>query len=263
MTQSIHSQSSAYSGETLFLVEGTLSELQIARTTVNLLAQIEKNIQAKNLASGIAGVVSGMHGMVANSAALAFYDGEDMYNFAAVLGEHIICGTFEHADQFKNGEPVKAVVSQRGDVLYVHAIMQAKSQQFYMPLSVFAGKAALFKSCMRVAFWGGTLVSMAFIAMSYFIGVYDGKFKNISRIEQLLIALAFTVATFSVAFIMEIWTYRTFKGTGAYAEAIFTVFGFPKPDKINLTKVGNMNIGKMGWRFSWQADLMLQKLSAE
>ena len=143
-----------YDGEDFFLLKGTLSELQVARTKANLLAQIEKHLQAKNLATGVAAVVSGMYGMVANSAALALYDGEDMYNFAAVMGEHVVCGTFEHADQFKNGEPIKAVVSKRGEVLYVHSIMQEKTRQFYMPLGVFAGNGALFKHCMNVA-WGG------------------------------------------------------------------------------------------------------------
>ncbi len=74
------------------------------------------------------------------------------------VGEHILCGTFEHADQFKNGEPIKAVVSQREDVLFVHSIMQARTQQFYMPLGVFAGDRALLKHCMKVA-WGFTILA--------------------------------------------------------------------------------------------------------
>lgn len=201
-----------------------------------------------------------MHGMVANATALALYEGEDTYNFAAALGEHIVCGTLENADQFKNGEPVKAVVSQRGDIFYVHAIMHAKSGQFYMPLCVFAGKDAIFKSCMHAAFWGGTFVSIAFAAICYFSGIYDGKYENISRSEQLLITVFFTVAAFLFSFVMEIWTYHTVKETGVYAEAIFEVFGFPQPNKINLHNVGSMNIEKIGWRFSWQADLMLKKL---
>lgn len=263
MTQSTHSPSATHDGENLFLVEGTLSELQIARTTVNLLAQIEKNIQAKNLVSGVAGVVSDMHGMVANAAALALYDGEDMHNFAAVLGEHVVCGTLEHADQFRNGEPIKAVVSQRGDVLYVHAIMQAKTRQFYMPLNVFAGKGAFFKHCMRVARWLGIVVSIAFIATFYFSGLYDGKYKNIDQTQQFLLTLIVTIGIFSLAFIMEIWTYRTFRNAGAYAAAIFKVLGFPQPDDIDLTKIGSMNHENTGWKQAWQADLMLQKLNAK
>ncbi|WP_426170511.1 putative type VI secretion system effector [Pseudoduganella sp. R-34] len=262
MTQLTHSQSATYNGETLFLVEGTLSELQIARTTINLLAQIEKDSQAKNLVSGVAGVVGGMHGMVANSAALALYDGEDMYNFAAVLGEHIVCGTLEHADQFKNGEPVKAVVSQRGDVLYVHAIMQAKTQQFYMPLSVFAGRRALFKSCMREASRSAMAASIFFLVIFYFMGVYNEENNNINRMKQLLLTSVVIAGNFLLCFIMEIWTYRTFRYAGFYATAIFELLGFPQPNNIDLIKVGSMNYENTGWKKAWQADLLLQKLGA-
>ncbi|WP_426337300.1 putative type VI secretion system effector [Pseudoduganella sp. R-31] len=246
MTPFINSPSATYEGETLFLVEGTLSELQIARTTVNLLAQIEENIQAKNLASGAAGVVGGMHGMVANAAALALYDGEDTHNFAAALGEHIVCGTLVHADQFKNGDPVKAVVSQRGDVLYVHAIMHAQTRHFYMPLNVFAGKEAFFKSCMRVANRSAIAVSIVFIVAFYFFGLYDEKGNNLNRMQQLMLTSVVITGSFLLCFIMEIWTYRTFRYTGFYAEAIFQVFGFPQPHKINLFKVGSINFKNTG-----------------
>jgi hypothetical protein len=60
-----------FDGEELFLVEGNLTELHTARTTVNLLAQVEQRFQTKNLAAGVAAAVGGMHGMLANSAMLA------------------------------------------------------------------------------------------------------------------------------------------------------------------------------------------------
>lgn len=250
----------SHEGEQLFLVEGTLDQLQIARTTVNLLAQIEKNIEAKNLVSGIAGFIGNMHGIVANSAALALYDGEGMYNFAAVLGEQVICGTFEHADQLKNGELVKAVVSKRGEVLFVHAIMHAKTKQFYMPLGVFAGKGAFFKHCMRVATWLGVAVSTGLLITAYFLGLYDGKYERIGSEEQILLSLILLIGTFLITFSMELWTYRSFRGCGIYSTAIFKVFGFPKPDNIDLTKVGSMNHENTGWKQAWQADVMFQKL---
>ena len=37
-----------FEDQALYLVEGTLSELQIARTTVNLLEQIDRNIKANS-----------------------------------------------------------------------------------------------------------------------------------------------------------------------------------------------------------------------
>lgn len=163
---------SNYGGEDLFVVEGPLQALQVARTTVNLLEQIEKNLPAKNLASGVAGVVGGMHGMVANAAALALYDGEDMYNFAAAVGEHVVCGTFEHADQFRNGEPIKAVVSKREGVLFVHAIMQSQTKQFYMPPGVFAGDRALLQHCMKVALGFTIALWIVFFGAALFSGAY-------------------------------------------------------------------------------------------
>jgi len=250
-----------YGGEDIFVVEGTLQALQVARTTVNLLEKIEKNLPAKNLAAGIAGVVGGMHGMVANAAALALYDGEDVYNFAAVVGDQVVCGTFEHADQFKNGELVKAVVSKREGVLFVHAIMHTKTQQFYMPLGVFAGDRALFKHCMNVAWRFTVLLWIIFFGFELYNGTYtstDLSFEK--KLTSFLMELLFPPM---LMFPMEFWTYRSFKGTGGYADAIFLAFGFPKPKRIDLRKVGSMNFEPTGWKQAWRADLMLQKLAGK
>jgi hypothetical protein len=252
-----------YGGEDIFVVEGSLQALQVARTTVNLLEKIEKNLPAKNLAAGIAGVVGGMHGMVANAAALALYDGEDVYNFAAVVGDQVVCGTFEHADQFKNGEPVKAVVSKREGVLFVHAIMQTRTQQFYMPLGVFAGDRALFKHCMNVA-WGFTILGWIFgFGMAFYNDMFGISRPNVTSEKKMILFAAITLFPPVLMFPMEFWTYRSFKGTGGYADAIFLAFGFPKPKRIDLRNVGSMNLEPTGWKQAWRADLMLQKLAGK
>ena len=62
-------------------------------------------------------------------------------------------------------------------------------------------------------------------------------------------------------FPMELWTYRSFRGTGDYAEAIFKAFGFPNTKRIDLRHVGSMNFEPSGWKQAWRADLMLQKLT--
>lgn len=127
-----------------------------------------------------------MHAMVANSEALVFFDHDDPdkgiynYNFAAAVGEHILCGVMEHANNFHNGEPVKAVVSRRGDVLFAHAIMQVKTLKFYMPRGEYAGREALFKSRKRTAFWLASLTSISFPVMFYFVRMLDEQKNNIS-----------------------------------------------------------------------------------
>ncbi|WP_426170508.1 hypothetical protein [Pseudoduganella sp. R-34] len=185
MTQSTHYPSATYDGETLFLIEGTLSELQVAQTKASLLAQIEKNSQSKKR-NRYSRCSPRMHAMVANSEALVFFDHDDPdkgiynYNFAAAVGEHILCGVMEHANNFHNGEPVKAVVSRRGDVLFAHAIMQVKTLKFYMPRGEYAGREALFKSRKRTAFWLASLTSISFPVMFYFVRMLDEQKNNIS-----------------------------------------------------------------------------------
>ena len=252
--------------ESLFWVEGKLSELQVSRTTVNLLAQVEKNIQTKSLVTGAAAVLSGMHGALANSATLVFYDGEDVYNFAAILGDHVICGTFEHGDQFKNGEPVRAVVSRRDGVLYVHAIMQTETKKFYMPVGVAGGDDPFFKHCMNVAGGFSILGSAFLIITGYFSGSFEVK-AHITAKDNLLLILAFLCGPALLMFPMEFWTYYSMRASNNAVD-IFKVFGFPKPKKIDLRLVGHINFEAHGWKQAWQAwqawqaDKMLAKLGA-
>lgn len=140
-----------FADEELFLIEGTLSGLQIASTTVNLLEKIEGNVKAKSMVAGAVAVLGEMHGMVANAAGVALYEGEETYNFAGLLNGRVICGAFQHADKIQDGDRVRAVVSKRGEVLFTHAIMNAQTQEFYMPLNVFSSVDGLLRHCMRVA----------------------------------------------------------------------------------------------------------------
>lgn len=219
-----------FDGEELFLLEGILKEFQASRTTVNLLAQIEQRMQAKNLASGLAAAVGGMHGMLANSAALALYDGEDMHNFAALLGEKVICGVFEKAHKFKEGDHVKAVVSKRGEVLYAHSMIRLSDHLICMPLTAFAGKKAFFQGCMKVA-WRFSI----FLWISFFILFAILHANSPSTKESLIIISVITfISPPLIMFPMELWTYRSTRYYGHYASAIFSVYGFPRPDDLDI-----------------------------
>jgi hypothetical protein len=250
-----------HEGEGLFLVQGTLSELHVARTSVNLLEQIDANVRSKSTATGVAGALGGMHGVVANSAALALYAGEDSYNFAALLGEQVICGSFPHADQFKNGEKVKAVVSRRGEVLYVHAIMNAATQRFYMPMNVFSGTGGFFRNCMRIA-WRFTIVGWAFFGL---LAIFTGLFSDsqIGYHGKVFAAVFFALFPPLVMFPFEYWTYRSFRGGGTYGEAIFRVFGFRDVMDIDLTRDADMRIDDKGWYGAWDATRLLQASQPE
>jgi len=255
-----------FEDQALYLIEGTLSELQIARTTVNLLEQIDSNVKAKNVVAGAAAVLGGMHGMVANSAAIALYDGEETYHFAGLLDGQVICGTFQHAENIKDGDRVKAVVSKRGDVLFVHSIMNAKTQEFYMPMNVFSSSDGLFRHCMRVA-WGFTIFGwVLFLSIGLFSGVITSPDDSLD--DKLKLALLFFVLPPLLMFPFEYWTYRSIRGDkneegDSYGSAIFKVFGFPQPNKIDLMRHSDLSTGSDGgWYAAWRVDKLLAKLKA-
>lgn len=251
-----------FDDQALYLVEGVLSDLQIARTTVNLLEQIDSNVRAKSVATGAAAVLGGMHGMVANSAAIALYDGEETYHFAGALDGQVICGTFQHADKIQNGDRVRVVVSKRGEVLFAHAIMNAKTQEFYMPMNVFSSLDGLFGHCMRVAFWLTVVGWLILFGATLLLG----ELATLLRLPQL--ALMFLVLPPLIMFPFELWTYYSMRGDkseggDSYGGAIFKVFGFPQPEKIDLMRHSDLSMGSDGgWYAAWRADKLLAKLNA-
>jgi len=251
-----------FEDQALYLVEGTLSELQIAPTTVNLLEKIDGNIKTKSTVAGAAAVLGGMYGMVANSAAIALYDGEETYHFAGALDGQVICGTFQHAENIKNGDRVKAVVSKRGDVLFAHSIMNAKTQEFYMPMNVFSSADGFFGHCMRVAWWFTIFGWTVFFGLTTLMG----EFAMLIRVPQL--ALMFFLTPPLIMFPFELWTYYSMRGDkneegDSYGGAIFKVFGFPRPDKIDLMRHSDLSTGADGgWYAAWRVDKLLAKLKA-
>jgi hypothetical protein len=246
-----------FGGEALFLVEGTLSELHIARTTVDLLKQIDSNTKAQNVAAGAAAVFGSMPGMVANPAATAPHDGEETYHFAGLLDGQVICGTFQHADKIREGDRVKAAVSKRSDVLFVHSILNTKTQEFYMPANAFVNSNTLFRHCVRTAsrltVWGW----VALVGLALFGVFFDSE---ISGSEKLAVAVACLVLPPVIAFSYEFWDYRSLRRFwdeigDSRGGAIFKVFGFAKPSKIDLLSYNDLSTGADGgWRGAWRVE---------
>jgi hypothetical protein len=200
-----------YDGEALFLVQGTLSQVQHAHTVVNLLAKFEKHSQTKNLATGLAGAVGDMYGVLANSAMLALYDGEDMVNFAGLLDGQVVCGSFAKGDTFKDGDTLKIVASKRGDVLYAHAVMREDDKMLFMPLTVVCGVNAHFRHCMKVA-WRFCIAGWIFFAI-----------VSLAMDAPKVMYLLYLIAMPAIMYPMEYWTYTSTRELGDYGSAIFKV----------------------------------------
>ena len=111
-----------------FVIEGKLTHLHWELGSENLLAKVDKHYKANAALSGAGAAIGDMFGQVANSAMLAMYDGEDTQNFMCLIDDQPACGQFGGAQHLPEGENVKAVVSRKGGVLYVHAVMDTDNQ---------------------------------------------------------------------------------------------------------------------------------------
>ncbi len=221
---------SRFSDEILFTVEGILTELHISATTINLLKDIEKNMMEKNLAGGVAAAVNGMYGALANSAMLSLYDGEDVYNFAGLVNGKVVCGVFDNANKLKDGDVVKLVVTERREILHVHSLLRISDSLLLMPLNTYCGERAFFRSCMKVA-WRFTL----FIWIVMFGGFFYSVDISMDDLVKPLIACSIMLLLpLLIIFPFEYWTYKSMRYYSSYASAIFTAYGFPKPDDLDM-----------------------------
>ncbi len=219
-----------FSDEVLFTFEGVLTQLHVSATTVNLLKEIETNLAAKNLAGGVAASVNGMYGALVNSAMLSLYDGEDMFNFAALVNGKVVCGVFDKANKLKNGDVVKLVVSERREVLHVHSLLRIEDSLLLMPLNVYCGERAFFKSCMRVA-WRFTLIAWLVMFAGFF---YSVDISVDDLVKPLIASIIMLLLPVLILFPFEYWTYKSMRYYSLYASAIFTTYRFPRPDDLDI-----------------------------
>ncbi|QGZ38700.1 hypothetical protein IP92_00945 [Pseudoduganella flava] len=120
------------SGDT-FVIEGVITELQVALGRENLLARIDRHYRAGSAATALGDALSGFHGQVAAAASVALYDGEDTENFACLIDKQIMCGTFGGASKLPAGKKVRAVVSRHEDVLIARGILSEDKGLVWVP----------------------------------------------------------------------------------------------------------------------------------
>jgi hypothetical protein len=221
---------SEFDSEELFVLQGKISELQVARSSANLLEKIEGNLANQSLAAGVTAALSGMHGVLANSLALGLYDGEDTINFAGIVDGKVVFGSFPRADRLKDGDLVQIVVSKRGDAFYVHSLARLKDDLLMLPLMVFAGDRAFFRGCMKFAWRCCVFIWFLFVCSFYFMA-NDGSYKSDGVLPLFLMAFFIPLV---LCFPFEYRTYKSMKYYGLYASAIFKAYNFPRPDDLDV-----------------------------
>jgi len=218
-----------FDNEDLFVLEGKIFEFQVAKSSHNLLAKIDEKLTAKNMAVGTAAALSDMHGILTNSLTLSLYDGEDLHNFAGMVKEQVVFGSFSIADKIKNEDSVRIVVSKRGDAFYVHSLTRITDDLLMLPLMVFCGDKAFFRSCMKVAWRLCLLIWTFFVTSLYFL--LDKSFYSSDDVPFVALLV---IGVPLLCFPFEYRTYKSMKYYGLYGSAIFRAYDLPRPDDLDV-----------------------------
>lgn len=208
--------------EEMFLIEGTISGLTGSAGTVNLLKELKASSSAQNVAAGVVGALGNVAGLVSNAALLESYEGENVQNFACRLGDYIVTGQFSGAYLLHNGDEVKAVVTQRGEALYAHAVLRPKDELLWLPPQADSGR--------KVVFWR----QMKFVSFLYAILMAIVVVILASDVNLLKKSAPYFILPSLLIFLVAAWTAHDLKSLSLKAERIFTVLGFPDVKNLSM-----------------------------
>jgi hypothetical protein len=205
-----------------FLIEGKLTNLHWELGRENLLAKINKHYKGTAVVTGVGAVVGDMFGQVANSAMLAMYDGEDTQNFMCLINDEPACGQFGGAEHLPEGENIKAVVSRREGVLYVHAVMDETREMAWIshPYGT------------RADMWGNAKLGIyLFLGVNIFALILGLLFGGGSLLELMQLSLFGGGALF---LLMTLWSFKDVKAMAGPSTEYFRLLGFENPESVNL-----------------------------
>jgi hypothetical protein len=220
-----------FNGQEFFLIEGRIDAYESAHKTADLLTCVRESALRKGLSTATAAAIARMHQAI--GAAHVLHDCDYKFNFAALVGDQVICGVFEEAHNLRSGDVISAVVCTQGEVLYVHSLRRNSDNLLLLPATDLCGRLAYLNRCMRAAWKLTALMWIFFGAIAIGFLALDA-----SGTPGLLFIMLFAVLVPPLfVFPMELWTYwRSDPSAGGYAEMIFKVYGIPFADGFDALK---------------------------
>jgi hypothetical protein len=206
----------------IFTVEGTIQALKLAPGVANLIEDLQKGSYFTGVIAGLGGEA----GVLANSASLAMYDGEDVEHIALLLNGMLAVGTFEWLRELKVGDEVNLVVSEIHDgPLFVHAILRKNDQLLWTPISVDHTRRGWIVHAAKL---GGLILSFTWLMCGLCFLTSKGSSLNTM---DLMIVVLFPLIL--IAFVMFMST-RGVMHFGKEAEDIFQALGVPEFERFKI-----------------------------
>jgi hypothetical protein len=223
-------QMSKYEKQQLFTVDGNIQALQTAPGIVNLLDDIQKGAYFSGMVAGF----SGEAGVLANSASLVMYDGEEVEHVALVLNGQLAVGTFEWVGDLQVGDDVTLVVSEIDEgPLFVHGILRKKDQSLWTPFCVDHTRHGWMLHAIKL---GALILGLTWMMFGSFF-IFDSHFIEGAREWSIFVFGSTGLITF-VTFMSVIGMIHL----GDQAEDIFQALNVPKFDRFRIKPYSFRNI---------------------
>jgi hypothetical protein len=219
--------------DNIYLVEGIISCLEINNGMVDHLAEINKNHQQKNATVGTLSALAGNDGQAATSVLLNTYGGELTQFFTCLLGEKLMRGRFSGAQWLKEGNHVKAAVSQDGKDLYAHGIID--EAQGLLWCGYFQGTRASFMDTVKSEVKSSKIMIVIAPLALFLAAAIEGDI-NLYFDNIFLILLVCTAISIGLALFMIGWYYLSPMGIEIIPTRVFELFGFDDPKNVDLSK---------------------------
>jgi hypothetical protein len=217
----------------IFLVEGIISCLEIDNGMVDHLAEVNKNHQQKNAMVGTLSALAGNDGQAATSVLINTYGGELTQVFTCLLGDKLMRGRFSGSQWLKEGNKVKAAVSQDGKDLYAHGIID--EAQGLLWCGYFQGTRASFmeQAKMFIDISKKLIIAMPLVFFLSILISEDGLKFCIDHF--FLILSASTLGSIAVPLLMIVWAYLSPMGIETIPTKVFELFDFDDPKNVDLS----------------------------
>lgn len=205
-----------------FLIEGKLTNLHWELGSENLLAKVSEHYKGNAVVTGAGAAVGEMFGQVANAAMLAMYDGEDTQNFMCLIDDQVACGQFGGAEQLPEGGEIKAVVSRKDGVLYVHAAMDEDRGIVWIN-HPWGTRAETWANCKL-----GLFLFLGVNIMFVIFWLFGGKGSLWDSLQYSLFGGG------ALMIVMSLWSMKDLKAIAGPSTEYFRLLGFANPESTNL-----------------------------
>jgi hypothetical protein len=217
----------------LELISGRLTHLRVEDSEENFVSSGDSEVAAGATAIGLA--AAGLAGAATNSVYAASGGTDSIQSFTGILEGKRISGRFSKI-WFKNGDHLECAVDRQADDTYaVFAVRRPSDQTLWMFPHCSRGRKKHWKYARKMSVVLALLMTAGLLlCLTPMFGLAFWRNE-----DSHMGATIFTIMGLTMGFYFSLNTARRWAPFVAIAESIFTTFGYPDPEQVDMPEQDN------------------------